>query len=587
VRHGEFHSPEEGPGTLDVLDRGLLRASQAARGETPWRNQFGVTVAQAYRSRVDGSVQPYSVTYPADYLKDPRKKWRLDVVLHGRDATLTEVKFLHQHDGRQQAAAAQDYVQLDVYGRGNNGYRWAGETDVWEALNNFLGVEQALGRDGSLDLNRIMLRGFSMGGAGTWQIGLHRPDVWCCLGPGAGFVTTHGFVKDLPEKLPAYQEACLHIYDAADYAENAFNVPVVAYGGSKDPQLQAARTMEERFKPLHIPMTLLEAPGLAHSFPPEWQKKAQQEYAKHGGGDQGNRDYPEHVKYVTYTLRYGNCFWVEVLGLDRHYERALVDARKTEEGFTVKTTNVRALRLGVPAGSPGPLTVDMDGQAVPTRPYLDQNGSLHVYLERRGDRWQAVFPQKLLTNRMRHLQKTAGLQGPIDDAFMDSFLCVRGTGKPWHAATQKYAEANLKRFQQEWNLYLRGDLPVKDDAEVTEDDIARKHLILFGDPSSNSVLGQVVDSLPLEWTRDHITLDDRTYSAAEHVPVLIYPSPLNPNRYVVVNSGHTFHDTEFRGSNALLFPRLGDYAILKLASSDKDPLAVATVTAGLFDDSWK
>ena len=29
---------------------------------------------------------------------------------------------------------------------------------------------------------------------------------------------------------------------------------------------------------------------------------------------------------------------------------------------------------------------------------------------------------------------------------MSPFLCVRGTGKPWHAATQAYAEADLKRF---------------------------------------------------------------------------------------------------------------------------------------------
>ena len=41
---------------------------------------------------------------------------------------------------------------------------------------------------------------------------------------GAGFTTTRGYVKGLPEKLPSYQEACLHIYDAVDYAENAFDM---------------------------------------------------------------------------------------------------------------------------------------------------------------------------------------------------------------------------------------------------------------------------------------------------------------------------------------------------------------------------
>ena len=78
-----------------------------------------------------------------------------------------------------------------------------------------------------------------MGGAGTWHLGLHFPDNWCVMGPGAGFTSTHGYIKGLP-KLPDYQEACLKIYDAVEYAENAFNVPIVAYSGGADPQKAAA-----------------------------------------------------------------------------------------------------------------------------------------------------------------------------------------------------------------------------------------------------------------------------------------------------------------------------------------------------------
>jgi hypothetical protein len=67
---------------------------------------------------------------------------------------------------------------------------------------------------------------------------------------------------------------------------------------------------------------------------------------------------------------------------------------------------------------------------------------------------------------------------------------------------------------------------------------------------------------------------------------LIYPSPLNASRYVVINSGHTFHAADFIGTNARLFPRLGDYAVLKPAPTDKDPAAADVVTGGLFDDFW-
>src|SRR5262249_41048990 len=159
------------------------------------------------------------------------------------------------YSGDKPAAKGEEFIQLQIFGRGNNAYRWAGETDVMEAIDAFVALERHLGRDSLLDPSRIVLRGFSMGGAGPWHLGPGRPDQWCVLGPGAGFTTTHGYIKNLPKELPPYQEACLHIYDAVDYAENAFNVPVVAYSGDQDPQMQAARNIESRLNELGIPMT--------------------------------------------------------------------------------------------------------------------------------------------------------------------------------------------------------------------------------------------------------------------------------------------------------------------------------------------
>jgi dienelactone hydrolase len=583
LEHNEFYQPKAADWTLEALDRGLVRARQTAGGETSWVNTTGFPIIRAYRSRIDGSIQPYAVTFPADYGKE-KKKWRLDVVLHGRDTGLTEVKFLHAFNGERAAPKEQSFVRIDIFGRGNNAYRWAGETDIFEALDHFLAVERMLGRDVLLDPAKVVLRGFSMGGAGTWHIGLHHPDRWAVLGPGAGFTTTKGYVKKLGELTPE-QEACLHIYDAVDYAENAFNVPVVAYGGAKDPQLQAARNIEAELKKMRIPIELLVAPGLEHQFPPEWQAKAEQAYERHLGRER--EEMPTRVRFVTYTLRYPSCSWVEILGLDHHYARASVDAERTENGFTVKTANVRSLHLTLPTGKER-VTIDIDSQSVQARAWQSRNVALNVYLERRNGRWASVRPQKLLVERGRRLQKTSGVQGPIDDAFMDGFICVRGTGeRPWHEATLKYADASLDRFAKEWSKYLRGRLPVKNDVDITDQDIAGKHLILFGDPASNTLIADVLDGLPLKWTRASISLAGKTYDSGEHVPVLIYPNPLNPQRYVVLNSGHTFRAADFQGTNALLYPRLGDYAILKLTPTEKDPLGTTTAVAGLFDDFWQ
>jgi hypothetical protein len=587
LRHDEFYGKDAAAWTVEALDRGLLRASEQLRGDSPWLNETGRSVVRGYRSRIDGSVQPYAVTYPADFGKDAHKKWRLDVVLHGRDARLTEVSFLHAHCGAEEASRDQQWVQIDIYGRGNNAYRWAGEVDVAEAVDNFLLVEQGLKRD-FYDPSRVVLRGFSMGGAGTWHLGLHRPDHWCVIGPGAGFATTHGYAK-LPDKLPPEQEACLHIYDAVDYAENVFNVPVVAYAGADDPQIAAMRAIDARVKAAGMSMSPpLIAPGLGHSFPAEWKQKAEAEYAKYAA--KGRAAYPPNMHFETWTLKYPSCDWVEILALERHYRRALVDAEQKDDGFTIKTANVTILHLTLPAGSIRQATpVMIDDQKIEAMPYLPAPDAvaLHLYLEKRDGKWSNVLPERLVTQRLRGLHKVTGLQGPIDDAFMGRFLCVRGRGPAWHEATQTYADAALERFRDEWSKYFRGDLPIKDDVEVTPQDIASAHLILFGDPSSNTLIQQILPDLPMKWSKERITWQGKEYDAAEHVPVLIYPSPLGTDRYVVLDTGHTFHAAEFQGTNALLFPRLGDWAILKLSAETKNPLAAEAIRAGLFDDSWK
>ncbi len=204
TRHNEFYQKDAGDWTVEALERGLLRASQQAQGETPWYQIVGRTVVRGYRSQVDGSVQPYAVTFPADYGKE-RKKWRIEVVLHGRDNGLTEVSFLHRHNGDKPAPPNQDYVRLDIYGRGNNAYRWAGETDVSEAVEHFLLVEQKLTRAQQfLDVESQRAARLLDGRGRHLAPRPARPGHWCVISPGAGFTTTHGYIHE-----PAGQAAAV------------------------------------------------------------------------------------------------------------------------------------------------------------------------------------------------------------------------------------------------------------------------------------------------------------------------------------------------------------------------------------------
>src|SRR5262249_18730541 len=148
----------------------------------------------------------------------------------------------------------------------------------------------------------------------------------------------------------------------------------------------------------------------------------------------------------------------------------------------------------------------------------------------------------------------------------------------------------LKRFAYEWHRYFRGELPVKDDTTVTNEDIKRCNLILFGDPGSNRLIARVLPKLPVKWSEKEVEFGKDTFSATDHVPVMIQPNPLCRGRFGVLNSGRTFHVKELASLNYLLFPRLGDWAILKVGAkptaNPSDALDEVVIRAGFFDDRW-
>ena len=126
---------------------------------------------------------------------------------------------------------------------------------------------------------------------------------------------------------------------------------------------------------------------------------------------------------------------------------------------------------------------------------------------------------------------------------------------------------------------------VKDDTAITDADINESNLILWGDPSSNAVLKRLSDRLPIGWNSETVTVDGTNFESKLFVPVIIYPNPLNPNKYIVLNSGFTFREYDYL-NNARQVPKLPDYAIIDVTTprTSRGPGKVAL--AGFFDEKW-
>jgi len=583
LRFKEFPKADSVDQLRRVIASGIVRAQQLADGNPAWLPKSGMTVC-GYVSRVDGSVQPFAVTLPEGVNPAENRRWPLHVVLHGRADQMNEVNFIARMDGKplkqQEGQPPQTWIQLDVYGRGNNAYRWAGETDVFEAMSD-------LKRRFRIDEDRVTLHGFSMGGAGAWHLGMHHPAEWSSVGAGAGFVDFYRYQKKDPEnpeqRLPEYQHQTLSIYDSVNYAMNAFNVPVCTYGGENDPQLLASTSMRDAAEVVDVPLKMIVGPKMGHAFDPDSLRQFMafhQEQSRNGRPKYGQR---KHIRFTTYTLRFNKCDWITIEEMTRGYEPATVEAMVNDEGdVEITTSNVDALRVMRDAGA----NVILDGVILECRTAAD--GLLpDVFYVRTPEGWEILdYEESRGFSDNPEQRKRHRLQGPIDDAFMDSFVCVRGTGQPWNTATGRWSEWNLTRLQQEFAQWMRGDVRVIDDSQLDEETIRQNHLVLFGDPGSNEILKQIVDRLPVKWSPEAIQIGGQQWSAADHGLVMIYPNPLNPAKYVVLNSGHTFHEKDFRSSNAWLFPRLGDVAVLKVTSGS-ETIEEQTVWADLFDSGWK
>jgi hypothetical protein len=174
----------------------------------------------------------------------------------------------------------------------------------------------------------------------------------------------------------------------------------------------------------------------------------------------------------------------------------------------------------------------------------------------------------------------------IDDAFLDSFLMVRPTGKPFHDRVGAWTRDELQHAREHWRKQFRGEARVKDDSAITDADIAKHNLVLWGDPGSNKVLARLADRLPIRWTADEVRVGKETFPAGHHALVLIYPNPLNPKRYVVLNSGFTFREYDYL-NNARQSPKLPDFAVIDLRTPPSTRLPGAIATAGFFDEQWQ
>lgn len=552
-----------------LLQHGAERAQQLAAGKAPWNSATGLVV-RAYISRIDDSLQPYGLWVSPGYRKDENHR-RLDIWYHGRNDKLSEVAFLDRRLNRPAPFSPKNSIVLYPYGRFCNAMKFAGETDTWEALEH---VRQFYDIDG----NRVSVRGFSMGGAAAWHFGAHHASSWAAVNPGAGFVDTKIYqgLTDQLDQFPSYEKQLWRLYDSLDYAINLENTGLVAYSGEVDKQKAAADLMESALKKSGIRMTHIIGPKTGHKYEKGARDTVEQLVDRTVAS--GRNLIPKKIRFTTYTLKYNRMHWLTIDALDQHWERAEVTAELTSEGITATTRNVGAITFAPMNLRTTRPQIKIDGQIVAS-PRVTALAGWSVSLQKVKDKWTPAKP-------LSGVRKQHGLQGPIDDAFMDSFVMVPPSGKGWHPNVDRWIGDELADSQFQWRRQFRGNARVKSVEDIDANDIANSHLVLWGDPASNPLIERLLPFLPIKWTSKSLTIAGKKHEGAKQVPAMIFPNPLNPKKYVVLNSGFTFAHWSAM-SNSRQTPKLPDWAVLDIGVSAADrKLGHGVSAAGFFNEQW-
>lgn len=588
VEDGMFYTEKEVEQARELLRLGEARLELLGAGHSGARligtsaspSSKPQLVAGGFQSQIDGSIQPYGLVLPADAKLDDGKPRRLDVWLHGRGEKSSEAAFLYQRLHNLGEIAPSDTLVLHPYGRYCNAFKFAGEIDVLEAIEH---VKQLY----AIDENRIVIRGFSMGGAGCWQMAVHYPGKWMAATPGAGFSETIQFLKVFQKEdfqPNPTQRSLLHWYDCPDWSNNLRLLPTIAYSGEIDSQKQAADVMEAAMKERGLTLKHLIGPQTGHKIHPD--SKIEIEKFLTSASSNGRPDIPLEIDFTTYSLRYPNHGWLTLEGLESHWNEARVQAKiQSRSSLLLTTKNVASLSIAFPReqkvlSHQSPLVVKIDGNTL-TIPLVPNAPTISASFIKQNGSWNRV--DSLRTGGIR---KRPGLQGPIDDAFLTAFVFVGpDASRPAPSAVDGWAMQELDHAKKEWRRHFRGDIKELNSTSLSSDDLATKNLILFGTPESNSTIGKIVGKLPVVWNGKEISIGTQKFDAGQFAPVMIYPNPLNPDRYVVINSGFTYREYAYL-NNARQIAMLPDWAVIDVRSGRNSQLPGKIAAAGFFDETW-
>lgn len=501
-------------------------------GRDPMPEERDRIVNRGYRSAASTIPQGYGVYLPANY--DPNRAYPLYVALHGGSSNGN--LFLGVVMGNNMDWLTYDQHLWDEYtprhhpdwivvaptGFGQMLWRWMAEQDVLDVIAD-------VQRHYNVDPNQIVLAGLSNGGLGTYAIGTRHAYRFSTVMAMAGAPSWQMYA---PCACSGLDRANVERYSAMHLTENTFNTDWRTYHGRTDTgpmRPEFIHQFEAHVRELNLPAHIRWFDA-GHDILNMCLQQGRI-YAALASVHRNPR--PTEVRLVTGDYRAARQHWLNVTRITNYPERARLKGTVSGHTVTVETSNTSAFEVDlrdVPVdGDTVQIVVDGDEAVNGPRGPLGHVAAL----VRNDGHWQLGFP----ATEAGRLDKRPGSAGPINDAYYERMVHVYGTAD---AAAEAGLRAAAERGARGWVLWawnLRQE--VVRDTDVTDAMIQSAHLVLYGTPGANSVLERIKDRLPIRIERDAVVVGARRYESADVGVRFIYPNPLSPDRYVIVQAAPT------------------------------------------------
>jgi dienelactone hydrolase len=505
-----------GPGALRRTHSAVFESAELdleSAGKPGRVHGYGF-VRLAWVDDVDGSVQFCRAYLPAGYTAD--RRWPLVVQLHGYNPANPEYIRWWAVDTRHHAIqnldrGADGPVYIEPHGRGNTSYQGLGEKDVLRAIDE---TKKVL----SIDEDRVYLMGDSMGGWGTWQVATRNPEVFAAIAPIYGGADYRAQLeRAVLAKLRPAERFLQERRSSWAQAEGLLGMPILVSHGDADKSVNVeySRWAVSMLQRWGYDVRYHELPGRGHEDmkvqPGIWEWFLQHRREAH----------PRHVRVRAADLQSAHAYWVRLTRAERPMDFLVADAEVIGPNrLRLDTRNVAAaeLRPGPLVDASKPVEVMWNGAS---RSLTTHEGRLELRSEGRAP---------------AALEKTDRLAGPLEDASSTPFALVLGTIAR-DPEMRRVCEWKAKGFAAFWRDWQKVEPRVFEDTKISDGDAARYSLLLVGGPSENAVAKRLAGQIPLQVRKDAIVVDGKAFPAADAGVSLVYPSPLNPERYVVVLAG--------------------------------------------------